>query len=130
MYVEFNTKFLSNSAVEKTYLRHPQFPKPGLTGIYDFYMSGTSKDVFKGEVCIRYFMNLTPFKKSPASIAGYLQNINEFGLINNQSDMRLSWYLLEIHDWSRFLRYDPYNKGKLFNMLLCALMVQTCCRLL
>eukprot|EP01126_Amoeba_proteus_P041187 TRINITY_DN4420_c0_g1_i2.p1 TRINITY_DN4420_c0_g1~~TRINITY_DN4420_c0_g1_i2.p1 ORF type:complete len:540 (-),score=84.48 TRINITY_DN4420_c0_g1_i2:799-2418(-) len=84
--------------VKNVYLSHPNFKRPGLTGIYDFFLSGNSKNVFTGII-------------APSSIANYLST--DFQKVNMQSDMRQSWYLLEIHDWPRFLHWNPTDRDML-----------------
>jgi glycosidase len=71
------------------YQSNPAARYPGLDGVYDFIFSGISRDSF---------LNM----QSPSQLSAYLngRDYNE----GAQNDMRLSWTLFEIHDWSRLLR--------------------------
>lgn len=80
------------------YLAHGVFNFPGLNAVYDFAHGGTARDVLQNKV-------------GTNSIEGYL-NGSSFGTISSQSDARLFWNVLEIHDWPRFVKDTPSNPWK------------------
>jgi len=97
--------------LESIYLSHPKRKYPGLTSIYDFSESGTSKSVFLSTTApsniLAYFLG-----SDFATIAGQIEDPNVF------------WTLLEIHDWPRFLQYNPFEGGRAYLALGYLLSVQ------
>jgi glycosidase len=75
--------------LKDTYLRHPNAAYPGLNAIYDFQLSGTTRDIFLG--------------KSPSNNLDEWIHGQGFQTCDKQNDMRLAWTNIEIHDWPRFL---------------------------
>ncbi len=65
-----------------------QHSYPGLSAVYDFAFSGRSVDAIRGNRPLSWI--------SDAFIDGY------YNTITANADARLSWNLLEIHDWPRF----------------------------
>jgi hypothetical protein len=73
---------------------------PGLNAIYGFHESGSSRDILQDS-------------KSPKDIVDFYEG-DDFKTIAGQNDPRLSWVLLEIHDWPRFASpapTDPYKSA-------------------
>lgn len=77
---------------------HAFWPRPGLNGIYDFSTSGTILSLWRRGASPLSFKNIffngPDFENSQPT--GYYREISDNG------DARLSWTLLEIHDWPRF----------------------------
>lgn len=86
--------------IRDAYLTHgPGYP--GLDGVYDFELGGTSRDVLLDNRATR-------------AVEDYF-NSTDFRTLAAQNDPRLSWNVLEIHDWPRFVKdhkNDPW-KSKL-----------------
>lgn len=78
------------SDLRATFSAHPRSPYPGLDAVYEFAQGGTAVDVLRGTRPTRAFED---------HFAGDFA-----GAISSQNDHRLSWNLLEIHDWPRFAR--------------------------
>lgn len=80
------------------YLQNPTAPYAGLNGAYDFAHGGTAVDVLLGN-------------RATKAIEDHFQG-TYFNDIAAQNDYRLSWNLLEIHDWPRFssrAKHDVYK---------------------
>ena len=79
--------------LKSMYLSNPAAAYPGMNAAYDFAHGGTAIDVL---------LNRRPSRAlEDHFFGGYLSDIA------NQGDYRLSWNLLEIHDWPRFVSHDP-----------------------
>jgi glycosidase len=76
------------SSVAAVARRHPEFPWPGTTGVYDFAHSGTARDV------------LTQ-KRPSRALESYFRFDPYYQDLKGQSDPRLNFSLVEIHDWER-----------------------------
>lgn len=74
--------------LREDYLGHPISPYPGLNASYDFAHGGIARDVLQN-------------KKSPLELENHFRG-SYYNDIAAQNDYRLSWNLLEIHDWPRF----------------------------
>jgi glycosidase len=74
--------------LKSLYLANPAAPYPGLTAAFEFAHGGTARDVLLG-------------LRSPKSLEAHFTS-TYFNDIASQNDYRLSWNLLEIHDWPRF----------------------------
>jgi glycosidase len=74
--------------LKSLYLANPVAPYPGLTAVFEFAHGGTARDVLLG-------------LRSPKSLEAHFTS-TYFNDIASQNDYRLSWNLLEIHDWPRF----------------------------
>jgi hypothetical protein len=74
------------------YLNNPTARYPGMNAIYDFQLSGSAKDVFQSN--------------APLNSLGEWISGNGFRTVDGQGDMRLSWQMIEIHDWPRFLVFE------------------------
>eukprot|EP00013_Stygamoeba_regulata_P005545 CAMPEP_0177639788 /NCGR_PEP_ID=MMETSP0447-20121125/6205_1 /TAXON_ID=0 /ORGANISM="Stygamoeba regulata, Strain BSH-02190019" /LENGTH=714 /DNA_ID=CAMNT_0019141833 /DNA_START=57 /DNA_END=2201 /DNA_ORIENTATION=+ len=83
---------------QATYQQNPVARYPGLSAVYDFATSGTTRDVLLGQ------------RASAALPAAYTSD--NYNTIAGQADPRLSWTLLEIHDWPRFIHDDAADPGK------------------
>lgn len=84
--------------LKEIYLNHPASPYPGLNGAYDFAHGGTAIDVLMAN-------------RPTNAIEEHFRStyIND---IIAQNDYRLSWNLLEIHDWPRFSSRAKNNPFK------------------
>ncbi len=79
--------------LKSTYLNNPVAPYPGMNAAYDFAHGGTAIDVL---------LNRRPSRAlEDHFLGGY------FNDLAHQGDYRLTWNLLEIHDWPRFVSHDP-----------------------
>jgi glycosidase len=80
------------------YQNNPAAPYPGLNAAYDFAHGGTAVDVLhnrrSGQALVQHFLG------------------TYFSDIAHQNDYRLSWNLLEIHDWPRFASYAKSSMEK------------------
>ena len=81
--------------LKSTYQKHPIAQYPGLTAIYDFAESGNSRGMLLGS-------------GTTGQYNSYFYS-DYYNTIVGQNDYRLSWTLLEIHDWPRFVYSDPTN---------------------
>lgn len=84
--------------LKDTYLKDPVAPYPGLSAAYNFAHGGTALDVLMG-------------KRSTRALEDFFRS-DYAATIAAQNDPRLSWNLLEIHDWPRFASRDKKNAGK------------------
>lgn len=80
------------------YLANPSAPYPGLTAAFEFAHGGTARDVLLG-------------LRSPKSLEAHFTS-TYFNDIASQNDYRLSWNLLEIHDWPRFSSVHKTSQEK------------------
>jgi len=80
------------------YLSHANAPYPGLNAAYDFAHGGVARDVLHNS-------------KSPKQIEAHFSD-SYFNDISQQNDYRLSWNLLEIHDWPRYAAANPTSQEK------------------
>jgi len=71
------------------YLAHPVSRFGGLNAVYDFPTSGTTREILRNE---RPTRALEDYRRSDGH-----------ALVAAQSDSRLNWINLEIHDWLRFV---------------------------
>lgn len=87
--------------LESTYLAQGGAGYPGLDGVYDFELGGTSRDMLLDHRATR-------------AVEDYFAS-SDFSTLAAQNDPRLNWNVLEIHDWPRFVKdhkSDPW-KSKL-----------------
>jgi len=91
--------------LKEQYLNHSAFPLPGLNAIYDFYVSGTSRDVLLGQN-----------GQAPQAIADYFSS-SAYATTAAQADPRDSWTMLEIHDWPRYV--TPRERGPIVGAREC-----------
>ena len=85
--------------LKDTYLAGAGYP--GLDGVYDFELGGTSRDMLLDT-------------RATHAVEDYF-NSSDHATLAAQNDPRLSWNVLEIHDWPRFVKdhkHDPW-KSKL-----------------
>ncbi|MCB0385393.1 MAG: hypothetical protein KDD43_08375, partial [Bdellovibrionales bacterium] len=80
------------------YLKTPVNKYPGLNAAYDFAHSGTARAVLAGE-------------RPPSAVEDYFGS-QYFNDLAAQNDYRLSWVLLEIHDWPRFAAKHKTSMAK------------------
>jgi glycosidase len=85
-------------SLESLYLANPAAPYPGLNAVYDFAESGTSRAALLSQ-------------RASDAVASYY-NSDNYHTIAGQADPRLSWTLLAIHDWPRFLVADRQQGAK------------------
>jgi len=78
--------------------RNPIAPYPGLNAAYDFAHGGTAVDVLQ---------NIRP----TSALEDHFRS-EYYANIANNGDPRLSWNLLEIHDWPRFASRNPGAMAK------------------
>ncbi|MBK8201413.1 MAG: hypothetical protein IPK68_03505 [Bdellovibrionales bacterium] len=84
--------------LKSLYLANPVAPYPGLTAVFEFAHGGTAHDVLLG-------------LRSPKSLEAHFTS-TYFNDIASQNDYRLSWNLLEIHDWPRFSSVHKTSQEK------------------
>jgi glycosidase len=84
--------------LKSLYLANPVAPYPGLTAAFEFAHGGTARDVLLG-------------LRSPKSLEAHFTS-TYFNDIASQNDYRLSWNLLEIHDWPRFSSVHKTSQEK------------------
>lgn len=85
--------------IKDTYLGGAGYP--GLDGVYDFELGGTSRDVLLDN-------------RGTRAVEDYFSS-SDHATLAAQNDPRLDWNVLEIHDWPRFVKdhkHDPW-KSKL-----------------
>jgi glycosidase len=85
-------------SLRSTYLANPSFPLPGLNAVYDFGHSGTAVDVFHGwrpPLALKSWFWAGGEQDHQTCAAGYCE-------LAANGDPRLSWNVIEIHDWPRF----------------------------
>jgi glycosidase len=84
--------------LKSIYLKHSLFPLPGLNAVYDLSHGGNALAVLHNS--------------SPSQNLEDHFNGNYYQDISGQADPRLSWNLVEIHDWPRFSSYNPNSIEK------------------
>jgi glycosidase len=80
------------------YLKNSVFPNPGMNAVYDFAHGGNAL--------------ATLHNFAPSVILENHFRSEYYNDIAGQADPRLSWNLLEIHDWPRFASYNPNSLDK------------------
>ena len=83
-------------SLQSIYSLNPSAVYPGLTAVYDFDESGTSRSVLQQAA-------------APIQIQDYFSS-SYYSTIAAQNDYRFSWTMLEIHDWTRFANSDPTDE--------------------
>jgi|GEM_PF-3370426 len=84
--------------LKNTYSRHPMFPLPGLNAVYDFAHSGQMVEMWRHNASPRTIKNWF-------YAGGEMDNAQcsaPYCEVEAAGDTRLSWNLIEIHDWPRF----------------------------
>ncbi|MCB0362508.1 MAG: hypothetical protein KDD35_07295, partial [Bdellovibrionales bacterium] len=75
-------------AIKDIYNQNPVAPYPGMNAAFAFAQGGTAKEVLHG-------------KRPSFALEAYFKSDDHLE-VSRQSDYRLNWNLLEIHDWPRF----------------------------
>eukprot|EP00727_Mastigamoeba_balamuthi_P014847 m51a1_g9989 putative alpha amylase (686) ;mRNA; r:36269-38587 len=91
--------------VKNVYMSHPYSKYPGLDAVYNFAMSGATRDMLLN-------------KRTAHALEDALNDPYQQTLAA-QNDARLDWNVVEIHDWPRFAQglSDPYKSRLAVSML-------------
>lgn len=84
--------------LQPTYLSNEKARFPGMNAIYDFIFSGDSRDYLVG-------------KSSGGRVENFYRS-QDYQMLATQSDPRLNWKVLEIHDWPRIVSDTPDDLWK------------------
>jgi glycosidase len=84
--------------ISSVYLENDVAPYPGLSAVYDFRASGTCRGILLGE-------------RPSSDLRDYFQS-DDYNTLAGQADYRMSWTLLEIHDWPRYIHDDSGDEAK------------------